>query len=117
MDFEKSILNAVSETIHESIKKRLTDYGSPLGKLIDEVVAKHSIEIKGLLSEAVSTAFSNEQFREEIRVSIRHKVAKALVNQFGESIFEKELNKFKQDPSVRARVVLAVENFVQENSK
>lgn len=117
MDIEKQVLSAINESVSEAIRKRLTDYGSPLHKLIDQVIEGHGPSIRTIMSDAISGAMLDEDFRRQIKEQTRHKLARELVNSFGEGAFKKACDSMKSDPMIRSRCVLAIESIVNESMK
>lgn len=116
-DLEKQVIGEVKKGIGEAIHKRLTEYGSPLNKLVDLVVAGHDTAIKQIMSDAITSAVMDEDFKKQIREQVRHKLARELVNSFGDGAFKKASDQMKSDPTIRARCVMAIEAIVNENLK
>jgi hypothetical protein len=115
MDLEKSLTAAIEAGIKEGVKARLTSqYGdNPLTQLIGDVLKTHGGEFRSMLDDALSSAIGDAEFREEIRTSVRHILAKTLVARFGGEL-EKQINILKSDPVTRARITLAIEEIVKE---
>jgi|JI6StandDraft_1071083.scaffolds.fasta_scaffold27457_11 hypothetical protein len=107
------IIGEIKAALAECVKSRLTGYSSPFNKVIDDVVATKTDEIRALVSEAISGALNEKTFREDAIQQIRHKVARELVNSFGEGIFKRTIEKLKQDHTLKARIVLAVEAMIE----
>lgn len=112
MDTEQQILLAVQDGIRDGVKQKLGGYGSPIDKLISEILIKHDSELRKLLDESITSAIGNQEFREEIRKEIRHRLASLLVQRFGGEL-EKQVNLLKSDPTTRARITLAIEQIVK----
>lgn len=113
MDMQKQIIEEIQKGLAQAMKERLTGYSSPLNKLIDQVVTEKEQEIKALVTEAITETVSNKAFREEAKAQIKHKIARELVNSFGEGIFKKTVDKLKSDHTLKARIVVAIENMLE----
>lgn len=114
---EQQVLNSVRDAISEAIRKRLTEYGSPLNKLIDSVVAAHDTSIKQIMTGAITGAVLDDEFRKQVNEQVRHKLARELVNSFGEGAFKKACDSMKSDPVIRSKCVLAIEAIITETTK
>lgn len=113
MDIDAEILNAVRDGIRKGISDRLVSvYNSPLDSVIKQAIESKVQQFRGLLDEAISEAVANNDFRDQIKTSVRHNIAKTLVARFGGEI-EKQVNVLKSDPSTRARITLAIEEIVK----
>lgn len=110
---EDQISNAIKDGIREGVKSKLGGYQSPLDKVIGEILTKYDGMIRTLLGGAIESAMGDEEFREQIRTQIRHKLASTLVARFGGEM-EKQVNVLKSDPTTRARITLAIEQIVKE---
>ena len=111
------IVREIQGAISEAARARLTGYSSPLNKIIDDVVSARTPEITALVTEAISGVLNEGKFREEAIAQIRHKVARELVNSFGEGIFKRTIEKLKQDHTLKARIVLAIEAMIEDKVK
>lgn len=112
-NLEKDVLKVIQRSIAESIEKVLVGYGSPLHKLIEIVISKHSEEIYAIIESAFSTIFRNEEFQTTLRQALSHKLARSLVDKMGGG-FEKRINELRSDPIMKARMILAIENILKE---
>lgn len=114
MKTEEIINNEIREAVGEAIRKRLTDYNSPLHGIISQVVKENEAEVKSLITDAIVGTITDKKFRLEAKAQIRHKIARELVNSFGEGIFKQTVDKLKQDHTLKARIVLAIEKMLEE---
>ena len=107
------LMNSVKSGLHAAVKDRLTSsYNNPLGKVLDDVIAKEADSLRELLLTGVKDAIADPQFREDIRAAIRVKLAKTLVERFGGEL-EKQVNALKSDPATRARLTIAIDEIVK----
>lgn len=115
MDIEKTLVGAIQDGIREGVKSRLSNtYGNnPISKLIDEELEKHDADFRSMLSDALSSAVKDAEFRDQIKTAVRHTLAKTLISRFGGEL-EKQVNVLKSDPTTRARITLAIEQIVKE---
>lgn len=109
---EQDFINAIRDGIREGVKMKMSGYNSPLDKQISAVLAEHDGEFRQLVHDAISSAISDTVFRDEIKQSMRHKLATLLVSRFGGEL-EKQVNALKSDPATRARITLAIEEIVK----
>ena len=112
---EEQVGESIRGAIVGAVDARLRDYNSPLIPLIIEAVKKQEQNIRELLEDAIAGALADRDFRTQVRVAIRHKIARALTEQFGESVFKKSIDALKADPTMKARCVLAVEKIVGDS--
>jgi len=116
MDFDQEILNAVRDGIRKGVSSMLENqYHSPLHKVLSDVVAAKTNEFRGLLEEAIASCVSDQGFRDEVRIAVRSKMAKLLIDRFGGEM-EKQVNALKSDPTTRARITLAIEEIVKQKA-
>lgn len=117
MDIEATLMRAIQDGIRDGVKSRLSsNYDNPMTSLITEVLKEHDAAFRRMLAESLESAVGDERFREEIRTSVRHTLAKTLIARFGGEL-EKQVNVLKSDPTTRARITLAIEQIVKEKSE
>lgn len=82
MDFENVLKAAIQDGIRDGVKAKLSSsYGdNPMSKLITEVLNKHDSEFRAMLVEALGSAIGDKEFREQIKVAVRHALAKTLIS-------------------------------------
>lgn len=116
IDTNKIIENSIRDGIREGIKAKLSaSYGSPLEDIIKRCLETNSKAFRDLFEGAIATCISDAAFVEEIRCSVRHVLAKTLVQRFGGEL-EKQVNVLKSDPTTRARITLAIEEIVKQKA-
>lgn len=113
INLESDILSVMQQTLHDSIKKVLTDYNSPLPKYVHMVMARHEKSISDILDAAFTEAFSKEDFIASVKEGIAHKAARTLIS-VGESALDKVTNDLKQNPAFRAKAILLVSELAKE---
>jgi hypothetical protein len=113
LNAEQLIANALRDGITEGVKRKFSEgYNSPLSKLIDDAITRHSAIFRELLESAIASALLDTDFRRQITAAVHHSLAKTLVQRFGGEI-EKQVNVLKSDPTTRARITLAIEEIVR----
>jgi hypothetical protein len=112
-DLEKQILAITQAAIHESVKKVLTEYGSPLHKLVHSVVDENAKELRGLISDSFTKAIRTEDFKKSVLDAFSHKVSRSIISN-NDGLFDKVSNELKQDAVFKAKMALAVSNVVNE---
>ena len=115
MEFETELVNCIRDGIRTGVADKLKGYSSPLDKLINAAIEKHSTDFRKLMDDAIASCLKDAAFRESIAGSVRHTLAKTLVARFGGEM-EKQVNALKSDPMTRARITLAIEEIVKQKA-
>lgn len=110
---EKDILSTVQISIQQAIQNSLTGYGSPLTKLVTEVINEHSIELKEIISKSFDETIKKDEFKKSIVDAFSHKIARTIISN-NDSLFDKVSNQLKQDAIFKSKMALAVANVVNE---
>jgi len=119
---EKEIINKdrvadiIIGLLEGRLEKSLLDgYSSPLDNIVREVVEERSGEIKklyrGMLDEVL---LNNLEIKKEIKQEFKRKIAKNLVAKL-EGQVEKSVEVLRQDPTLRSKMILAIEKIVNDN--
>ena len=110
---EQDILRTAQIAMNESIQKVLTDYNSPLKKLVEAVVSENTTFLKQLISESFNTVIRTDEFKNSIINAFSHKVARNIISN-NDGLFDKVSNELKQDAVFKSKMALAVSNVVEE---
>lgn len=110
-ELEQQIVNHIRSSLGEIIVKNLSGYSSPLEALIKDVFEQERDEVTSIVKSVLSEVISAPEFREEIKVEFRRKVAKALVGTMTGQV-EKAVVILKQDPTFKSRMILALNNLI-----
>ena len=110
---EQDILRTTQIAMNESIQKVLTDYNSPLKKLVETVVSENTTFLKQLISESFNTVIRTDEFKNSIINAFSHKVARNIISN-NDGLFDKVSNELKQDAIFKSKMALAVSNVVEE---
>lgn len=110
---EQDILRTAQIAMNESIQKVLTDYSSPLKKLVEAVISENTTFLKQLISESFNTVIKTDEFKNSIINAFSHKVARNIISN-NDGLFDKVSNELKQDAVFKSKMALAVSNVVEE---
>jgi len=110
---EQDILRTAQIAMNESIQKVLTDYSSPLKKLVEAVVSENTTFLKQLITESFNTVIRTDEFKNSIINAFSHKVARNIISN-NDGLFDKVSNELKQDAVFKSKMALAVSNVVEE---
>lgn len=100
-----------------AFKDRLTnEYSSPARAVIDKVMAEVAPEFEVVIKEVLETIAKDKDFKDALHHEFKHKVAKMLVGDLTGSV-EKAVNVFRQDQTLKAKMILAVEKMIEESSQ
>lgn len=112
-NLEKDILQTAQQSVAAALRQVLTQYDSPLNRLVKVVIEEHSSELKSLISDSFSQVIRTDQFKQSIVDAFSHKVARTIISN-NDGLFEKVSNELKQDAIFKAKMSLAVSNVVNE---
>lgn len=103
-DLQNILIDAFGRQLKDS-------YASPARNVVDRVFEELSGEYEEVLREVLKEIIADKKFKEAVKEEFRHKVAKLLVSDLSGSV-EKAVNKFRQDSTLKARMILAIENII-----
>ena len=111
---KKELLEIVVESINEYAGKYLKEnYSSPLKPIINEVVEENKEQLKEIFKEAIKDIVKDNETKKIIQKEFKHAVAKHLVHKLSGGI-EQCVNSFKQDPTIKAKMINAIEKIIIE---
>lgn len=111
---KQEILNIAVSAIKDKIGERFSNtYNSPLNKIADEVIIENGDKIKAIFEDCLESTIKSSDFKQAIKDEFAHKVAKTMVGKLVGSI-EKAVDKLSQDPTLKARMIIAIEKLVKE---
>lgn len=114
-ELETEVWSMVQKGVYDAVKQRLSDnYNSPLVKLVDQVVDSHAGELRKLMDELFTAAIRSDSFKQAASERLAHQVAKTLMSKM-EGAIEKAANTLRSDPTMKAKILLAVERIVAEH--
>lgn len=106
-DLKGAVYEALKEKLHSAINY------VELHKMIDGVIEERQPEFDKLLNSMFDSFFKDTNVQKAMLDEFKHKVAKTMVAKLDGAV-EKNVNKFRQDPAVNARLILAVEKIITE---
>ena len=110
---ESEILKTAQMAVGEAIHTNLTGYNMPLQKLCNAVVDEHSNELKAIIEEAFTRTITNKDFKIAVNNAFTHKLARVLVDKM-DGALEKRINELRSDPTIKAKMILAVEQAIKD---
>ena len=117
MDYlQEQILAQVKSSIAKAIEDELVGYNKPLNTLVDKVVRDNFEEVHEIVNRAFQTVVRTEAFETSVLEEFERKVAKILVSKLTGQV-EKAVNLVNQDPRLRAKTILAIEDIIENKKK
>ena len=117
MDYlQEQILAQVNSSIAKAIEDELVGYNKPLNTLVDKVVRDNFEEVHEIVNRAFQTVVRTEAFETSVLEEFERKVAKILVSKLTGQV-EKAVNLVNQDPRLRAKMILAIEDIIENKKK
>jgi len=113
MNFEQEIMNAVTDGIKKTISERMSGYNTPMEKMVASVMEKNSKSIIEKMDNALKSVIDNPEFEAVLKEEFNRKVAKTLLSSL-EGAVEKSANAFKSDPTLKAKMVIAIQEIINK---
>ena len=111
MNFEQQIVDSLKKGLSETIVAKLGGYNSPLDNAIKEVFESEKQDVIAILKSVFQEVIGSEEFKVTIKEEFQRKVAKNLVGML-EGQVQQATNALKQDPTMKSRMILAIENII-----
>lgn len=112
MDLEKQVMQTAKSAISKSLHEIMTKYGSPLNKITERVVEANSVQIEDIMHTCLTEVLSSDELMDQVKLEFKHKVAKLLVSN-ASGMVDKQINKLKQDPVMKAKIIVAIEDTLK----
>jgi hypothetical protein len=106
------VVGVVREALMSKIGTVMNGYTSPLDKIIISVINEYEADFREVVNNALQVTIKDKQFVSDVNVQFKHKIAKSLVGKL-EGAVEKAADKLRQDPTLRARMILAIEELIK----
>lgn len=116
IDADKILFQAIQDGLREGITKKLSDYNSPINKLLEECIKENSPQLRELMNKGLAAALENGDFQTKVIDAMSHKLGTLLISRFGGEV-EKQVNALKSDPTTRARITLAIDEIIAGKGK
>ncbi len=114
---DKQVAEIVINSLYEQFNKVINaDYSSPILAIAKEVIAENTETIKKEFQSALDLSFNDKEFRNIVREEFKRKVAKTLVGKL-EGEVDRAVAAIRNDQTIRARMILAIEKIVNEEKK
>lgn len=109
---EEEIKDVVISSLREKIAARYSY--QVVDKLVDEVMQEDGIrdKLKSFVRECLSFVKGDKLFEKMVKEEFQHKVAKSMVGKL-EGTVEKAVDAIRQDQTLRAEMILAIEKIVK----
>lgn len=104
----------VNQLVLDTVAKHISDrlgYNQTLGNMVTEALENNRDIVQSILNDTLNSVIANPAFKETIKQEFEHKVAKSLVGHL-EGAVEKAANVYRQDPTLKSRMILAIENII-----
>lgn len=113
---QEQVYNLVRTGLEKAVGQALDKtYNNPVEGIVTDAVKLHSDEIRSLIYQMIGSTIKDKDFQEILRQELKHKVAKNLVAKL-EGAIEKSVNEYRQDPVMRSRMTLALEEIINQQS-
>lgn len=109
---QEEVNNLVIEKVREKIGEKM-GYNRVLLSMVEDAMESQREEITAILNDTLASVVSNKEFSKAIKEEFQRKVAKSLVGNL-EGAVDKAANVYRQDPTLKSRMILAIENLIKE---
>ena len=109
----------VNQIVIEEIRKQVGEkmnYNRVLLGMVEEAMESQRDNITKILNDTLASVVANKDFSKVIKEEFQRKVAKNLVGNL-EGAVEKAANVYRQDPTLKSRMILAIENLIKEGEQ
>jgi hypothetical protein len=113
MNLDEAVIKSIKTSISEVVTSKLGGYNSPLDTVIKQVFEGEKDSIISILKEVFQEVIGSKEFKITIKEEFQRKVAKNLVGML-EGQVAQAANALKQDPTMKSRIILAIEKIVTE---
>lgn len=112
---QEEINKIVIDKIREQVGEKM-NYNRVLLSMVEEAMESQRDEITAILNDTLASVVSDKEFATTIKDEFKRKVAKNLVGNL-EGAVEKAANVYRQDPTLKSRMILSIENLIKDNEK
>lgn len=109
---KEDVMAILANSLKDSLGQ--TGYSNPTRKFTEEIINEHADEIRGVLKDVLGNVLADDEFKEIVREEFKRKVAKMLVGDLSGSV-EKAVNAFRQDPTLKADMIKAIEKLISDD--
>jgi len=115
-DMEKLILENVNGAVNKAVIEILGGYQSPLKNLVADACKVFDADLRKIVYDSFKEAIDRADFKQSVKDAFDHKVARTMVDSMASSI-DRAINTIKSDPTLKARMVLAIETIIEESTR
>ena len=113
---KKVLIQLVNDMLEKKVVEQIgSGYSNPLQEMVNEVIRDNADNLKSKISVMLAGVFDDKDFTKIVNEEFKHKVAKSLVGKL-EGTVERSVEALRQDPTIKAKMVLAIENIVNKHS-
>jgi hypothetical protein len=114
---EETIKKIVFDSLYPAFEKSIKEgWRNGIDEIVKEVISENRDTIKEKYDKALKTALAGKHFEKAITDEFQHKVAKNMVAKL-EGQVEQAVNVLRQDQTLRAKMVVAIEQIINKHSQ
>lgn len=111
---KEDVMDLVVGAIASKFKERIEGYSSPVNNIVDAVISEQADEIREICRDTLKTVVNDKEFKKGIKTEFKRKIAKSMVGKLEGSV-EKAVEILRQNPQMRAEMILAIEKIIKDN--
>ena len=108
VEVDKIVIEAVREQVADKM-----NYNRVLLTMVDKSMENNSEEIQAILHDTLKSVVANPNFKKTIKEEFERKVAKTLVGHL-EGAVAKAADVYRSNPTLKSKMILAIEKLVTE---
>lgn len=114
---KEKIEEVINKGLESALLEAITNtWKSGIDEIVKDVVSQNREKIEKKYNTILSSVLNGRGFESAITDEFRHKVAKNMVSKL-EGQVEQAVNIIRQDQTLRAKMVVAIEKIIEENGK
>lgn len=111
-----NVIQIIQENLVEGLVSCIKDtWRSGIDQIVKNVVANNEELIQNKYDKILKSVLNSSGFEKAITEEFKHKVAKNMVAKL-EGQVEQAVNVIRQDQTLRAKMIVAIEKIIEENS-
>ena len=110
---EHQLMQAACGAMDKAMKEALSGYNGVMQKYADAAIKPYEQQIINIFSNAIEKAITNGDFSKIAKEDLLHKIVKSIISGMDGSV-DKVINNIKQDPIYRSKLILFINNLVEE---
>lgn len=114
IQLEKDFTKIMQQSLNEMFVNLLKNpYNSPLLNIMQIVINNNKDEIMKIFNESLLFTINTEQFKQSLNDAFYHHIGRNLIAN-SSSIVQKSINGFNDSPEFKAKLTIAIAEFVKE---